>query len=465
MFRNELVTSEQIPVTSIWLLLYYMRFLIVSGDLTIGDLPVQLVEEGHEVRLYIEDPNYRTAMDGHVKKVADWKKELDWVKREDGVIVFDGIGWGATQDELRKEGFNIFGGSRLGEKLERSRVFGQNIIASRGLLTAPLIDFKNVDQAYKYAKKNPNRWVIKQNDNKSSDITYIGMFRDGHDVVDVLASYRQNEKIKDHPVSLHRYIEGIEISVARFFNGRDWVGPIEISFEHKRFMNDGIGPMTSEMGTLTWYSSNEKQRLYADVLEPLTDFLIEADFRGDCAINCVVNARGIYLLEATMRIGTPIIHSQRRLHISPWGEFLSAIARGEQYKLKWHKNKFAIVMVIAVPPFPYITDAEYVKHQNSYTPVYTERLTKKDKQRVLFDQVRNDTVTGELVVSGPPGYVAYTTGLGDTVEKARNEALGLARKLIIPNAMYRTDIGVAFETKQRDKLIQWGVIEAEDWWK
>jgi cystathionine beta-lyase family protein involved in aluminum resistance len=36
--------------------------------------------------------------------------------------------------------------------------------------------------------------------------------------------------------------------VARFFNGNDWVGPIEINVEHKSFLNDNIGPLTAEMG-------------------------------------------------------------------------------------------------------------------------------------------------------------------------------------------------------------------------
>lgn len=49
---------------------------------------------------------------------------------------------------------------------------------------------------------------------------------------------------------LQEKVEGEEVVVARYFNGRDWVGPIEVSIEHKRMFPGGMGPNTFEMGSL-----------------------------------------------------------------------------------------------------------------------------------------------------------------------------------------------------------------------
>ncbi len=52
-----------------------------------------------------------------ITRVADWRAELAWVKAagDDGVIVFENVAEqrGAVQDDLRAQGFNVIGGSRL----------------------------------------------------------------------------------------------------------------------------------------------------------------------------------------------------------------------------------------------------------------------------------------------------------------------------------------------------------------
>ena len=57
-------------------------------------------------------------------------------------------------------------------------------------------------------------------------------------------------------------------------------------------------------------------------------------------------------MEATARLGSPIVHLHSEIHKSPWGEFLYAIAKGENYNLKWEKG-FGLVVLVAIPPFPY----------------------------------------------------------------------------------------------------------------
>jgi phosphoribosylamine--glycine ligase len=60
-----------------------------------------------------------------------------------------------------------------------------------------------------------------------------------------------------------------------------------------------------------------------------------------------------------------------------------------------------------------------------------------------------------LIVAGDSGYNLISTGSGTTLEDAKRMAYHRVDKVKIPNMMYRTDIGFAWE-EDLAKLRQWG---------
>lgn len=221
-----------------------MRILFISGELIAGDLPYRLSEEGCDVKLFIEHPDQKDCQTGFVPKIADWHNELDWVGKT-GLIVFDDVGYGEIQDQLRRDGFRVFGGSAGGDRLELDRGFAQDIFASLGLEVLPTLTFEHPAEAVSHIRASaPCRWVIKQN-NHDSALCYVGELDDGSDAVAVLEAY-QLRGIRD--VSLQQAVNGIEVGVARFFNGMDWIGPVELNIEHKALCDGDVGPKTGEMG-------------------------------------------------------------------------------------------------------------------------------------------------------------------------------------------------------------------------
>lgn len=433
-----------------------MNILFISTDCIAIALAHRLKDEGNCVKLFINKKDSKRNLDNIVEKVSNWRKELKWVGK-DGLIVFDDVGWGKTQDKLRKKGYRVIGGSYLTDRLEKEREFGQEIFKKYGLKTVPLKDFDDIEDAIIYIKNNPARWVVKHNGHDAKFLTYVGRFEDGRDVISVLKNYLQNKYLNRQTISLHKYVSGVEIGVGRYFNGKEWVGPIEINVEHTRFFPDDIGPVTSEMGTLAWYCDDEKNKLFVDVLEKIRPFLIESGFKGDFEVNCMVNEEGIYPLEATSRFGTPIIHLQMELHNSSWTEFLSALADGKGCDLKYKKG-FGIVNLLATPPFP------YGKKNNKDTlfgvNVYLDLLSEEEKKHVYFEEIakRVGKHEGELYISNTDGYIMYTTSVADSIREAREKSLSIANKIIIPKVFFRNDIGKKFEDEDFSKLKNWGIL-------
>lgn len=433
-----------------------MKILFISNDLLGGNIARLLSLEGHDVKIHIGDKKRGANFDYLLKKTKNWKSELSWVGK-DGLIVFDDIGYGSIQTKLRKQGYRVFGGSQYGDKLETDREYAQKIFAEHGLKTKETKDFENIYDAIEYIQKNPDAWVVKQNGSASKSINYVGYFKDGKDVISLLKNYAVNPKINRERLTLQRRIDGIEIGVGRYFNGNDWVGPIEFNIEYKKFMSGDIGPTTSEMGTVAWYSENEKNKLYKEALEPLKPFLQKIDYRGDFEINCIVNETGAYPLEATPRFGSPIIHLHSELHGSHWGEFLAAIADGKKHNLKWKKG-IGIVILLAVPPFPYQKNDK----NNSFfgINIFFDKITKEEMTHVHFEEMSIDMENpDQYYISDSRGYIMYVTSVEKTLEKAQENAYSIIKKIIIPKIIYRNDIGDKFLKEDRKKLKKWGYID------
>ncbi len=436
-----------------------MRVLFISQELIAAGLCPLLKQDGHDVRLYIEEESLRDCYSGFVNKTENWHRELQWVGK-DGLIIFDDIGFGVEQDRLRLEGYRVVGGSALGDRLEGDRFYGQEIFGRFGLREIPSFNFDSAEIAIQHVDAFPDvQWVVKRNgSNHLSVFNYVGQLSDGRDVKNVLRRYINMENCSIH---LQKKIVGVEIGVGRYFNGEDWVGPIEMNIEHKSLMQNGVGPATPEMGTLMWYDSNESNLLFQETLAKLKSYLHDIDFRGDFDINCIVNSEGAWPLEATARFGTPSTAMQAELHISPWGDFLGAIADKQEYRLQFRKG-YGIVVTIAIPPFPYqFLSKEYAS--NDLEIYFRDPVTEDDMRRhYFFEEVaREKDSIGEwrYIVKGHKGCVVHVTGFGGTIVEAREAAYSRVRNIVVPKMFYREDIGLNFLQKDFDLLKKWGWID------
>jgi phosphoribosylamine-glycine ligase len=223
-----------------------MKFLFVTREALSVDLAWQLTKEGHEVSFYVQNQSEKDVGDGFVAKVDQWEPQKDWAD----VIIFDDIGFAATADKLRAEGKFVVGGTPYTDKLEDDREFGQEELKKVGVNILPSWNFTSFDEAVAFMKLYPDRYVIKPSGKAQNEkeLLFVGQEEDGKDVEQVLEHYKQKWSSKIKIFLLQKYAQGVEVAVGAFFNGNDFIEPININFEHKRLFPNDIGPSTGEMG-------------------------------------------------------------------------------------------------------------------------------------------------------------------------------------------------------------------------
>ena len=90
--------------------------------------------------------------------------------------------------------------------------------------------------------------------------------------------------------------------------------------------------------------------------------------------------------------------------------------------------------------------------------LFREELSAAEREHLHYCEVaaRGGDEADGLVASGVVGDLMIATGRGDTVETAQHAAYALARKVVVPNLRYRTDIADRFLREDREKLVRWG---------
>ena len=423
-----------------------IKFLFVSTYGGIMDLARKILAEGHEVRFWIEGKTERNVGDGFVPKVDEWKPHVDWAD----VIVFDDVEYGAVCEDLRRKGKAVVGGSAYGDKLELDRDFGQHEMKAVGMTVLPSWDFDSFDAAIEFVTKHPDRYVVKPNGAAQNEkvLSYVGQDDDGKDVVHMLSFYKRGWGKKIQGFQVQKHATGVEVAVGAYFNGKKFILPACVNFEHKRLMNDEIGPSTGEMGTTMFWSG--ENTLVRETVLRFEERLAASGYVGYFDLNCIATHRGIVPLEATCRFGFPTYNIQMDAILSPIGEFFAALARGEDYHLRTKKG-FQVGVVVAVPPYPFEDPAAFHRFSEDAVILWRREM----HEGIHPCEVRLED--GDWLLSGASGYSLVVTGTANTMIDARKEAYSRVRNILIPNMMYRTDIGERW-ARDGDLLQSWGLL-------
>ncbi|HEX5659221.1 MAG TPA: hypothetical protein VFX59_18635 [Polyangiales bacterium] len=423
-----------------------MRVLGVGHHVALGDLYLRLLARGCDVRVFADDAD--DILLGDVPRCADWRDQLAWVGKG-GVILFESTGFGAQQDELRQQGYRVFGGSAFGDRLELERDFGQQVARACGMRTAEMIDFDGFDDALAFVRAHPARYVLKYHGDKLAKTrNYVAKLDSGADMIAMLEHQRRTFPI-DEPALfvLMRHVRGVEVGVGGFFDGQRFLTPTNLDYEHKRFFPGDLGELTGEMGTLVSYRRSEK--LFAATLGRVAPILAESGHVGYVNLNLIVNDDGAFPLEFTTRLGVPGYAILEALHVDPWDVILQGVL--EKRGSFETRDGYAVGVVLTVPPFPY---ADGYERLGKNTPIHLNGVTLEETRHLHYAEVRRE---GEqLLTAGQIGYIMVVTGRGATAPEARRGSYALVDKVVIPNLRYRNDIGLNYEQRDHAELVRLG---------
>jgi phosphoribosylamine--glycine ligase len=432
-----------------------MRFLGIGDTCDLGALYMRLLADGHEVKVFVGEPLAHGTMAGLVEHTSSWQGELDWIKAsgKDGIILFENVAEsrGELQDNLRKDGFNVIGGSGYGDRLENDRAFAQRVLTDIGLQTARVEEFDDLEIADEFLMKHPGRYVLKFNGpNFSSKDNYVGRLSNGADVRAVLSA--KASQIQDNfSFVLMEHVDGVEMGVGAYFDGQRFVGKACLDWEHKRFFPGNLGELTGEMGTIATF--DRSRRFFERTLNRMTPLLAAGGYCGYINLNTIVNRLGIWPLEFTCRFGYPGFAVLGPLQETNWADLFAAMAhRTGAVRMR---PGFCAAIVLTTPPFPY--DRKAVEEPVGLPVIFDGELRTKDRDHLYYGEV--GLSNGRLVTSGQYGWTMVATGVSGTIEAARNEAGALAEKIVVPNVRYRHDIGSDLIERDFELVEHFGMLD------
>ena len=413
-----------------------MRFLGVGDNCDLGALYLRLIEDGHDVRISIANPLCQGTLAGLVEQVPDWIAELPWIRAvgSDGIILFENVakGRGEAQDALRRDGFNVIGGSAYGDRLENDRGYAQRVLADIGLSTARFWEFATREEALQFLQERPARYVLKFNGPTAAVDNYVGRLSDGRDLRAFLARLKPSDS--NASLILTQYVEGVEMGVGAYFNGAKFLTPACLDWEHKRFFPDDLGELTGEMGTVVTY---ERTRRFFEVTLGRMEKLLEANgYCGYVNLNTIVNEQGIWPLEFTCRFGYPGFAILDPLQQTSWSDLFQAMITRSRPSFDTAPG-FAVGVVLTTPPFPY--PRSQVPEPIGLPVLFEGELTTEDRGHLHYCEVGLED--GDLVTSGIYGWTMVVTGVGASIAIAQERANRLAERVLVPNVRYRRDIG------------------------
>ena len=335
-------------------------------------------------------------------------------------------------DAVRAAGIACFGPSADAARIEGSKAFAKDVMATAGVRTAVSETVESLallDSAldrFGPAAGQP-AWVVKDDGLAAGKGVVV--------TADRAAARAHAATLLEsgHPVLLESFLDGPEVSLFCLVDGTTVV-PLLPAQDFKRVGDGDTGPNTGGMGAYTplpWLSEELRATIARDVVEPVAAELARrgCPFSGLLYAGLAMTASGPAVVEFNCRFGDPETQAVLALLDSPLGRLLHATATGrlaEFGRLRW-RDGYAVTVVLAAENYP-------------GRPRVGDIVTGAQGEGILHAGTarRED---GAVVSSG--GRVLSVVGTGSDLVAARAAAYRTMSSIQLPGSHFRTDIGLA----------------------
>lgn len=337
-------------------------------------------------------------------------------------------------DRLQAAGRTGLGPSAAAARLESSKAFAKEVMASAGVPTARSGTFTKLEKALRAIESHPEPLVVKASGLAAGKGAIVCATRTEarQAVMAMLGQGIFGEA--GRTVVIEEFLEGEELSVLAITNGTD-LTLLPAAQDHKRLGEGDQGPNTGGMGAYSPVGLADAAllaRVEREVLYPTLEEMRRrrCPFSGVLYAGLMVDAAGrLNVIEFNCRLGDP--ETQAILPRVGTGllESFAAAARGEPIPALVLTGRAAVTTVLAAAGYP---DAP------AKGAAITIPETLLAGTLVFHGGTRRDE--GGLLRTAA-GRVLAVTGLGDTFAEARRSSADAAGRIEFEGKQYRRDIG------------------------
>ena len=347
-------------------------------------------------------------------------------------------------DKLRAAGIDVFGPGAKGAELEGSKAFAKDMLERQRIPTAASRRFDRSGPAKAYLE-GCTIWpqVIKADGLAAGKgVIICPDVESALRAIDQLMEERKLGAAGDR-ILVEEFLEGEEASVLAITDG-EAILILEPVVDHKQVGDGDSGPNTGGMGVYSPAPSMSK-RLLRQIEQRIVIPSIhglrreEIPFRGVLFVGLMITDQGPRVLEYNVRFGDPETQAIARRFKSDLLPYLRATARGELANMappEWD-SRFCVGVVAASEGYP----GSYRKGDRIRGIEAAEA-----REGVAVFHAGTCTNDGKLVTSG--GRVLCVTGMGETIEAARESAYGAFDEIDWAGKFCRRDIGARVEGRK-----------------
>jgi len=339
-------------------------------------------------------------------------------------------------DRLRAAGFATFGPSEQAARLEGSKAFAKDVMASAGVPTAMAHVCDTLDEVEVAFDQFGAPYVVKDDGLAAGKGVVVT-----DDRTVALDHARDCLAKPGARVVVEEYLDGPEVSLFCLTDG-ETVVPLQPAQDFKRVFDGDLGPNTGGMGAyspLPWAPDDLVADVVARVVQPTVDELRHrgTPFVGVVYAGLALTSRGLRVIEFNARFGDPETQVVLARLRTPLAHVLLAAATGNLHDLedlRW-RDGAAVTVVVAAENYP-------------GTPVTGREIgglaaaNEVDEAYVLHAGTAYGD-DGAVLSTG--GRVLSVVGVGATLADARERAYEAVDLLALEGSHHRSDIALAAE--------------------
>ena len=337
-------------------------------------------------------------------------------------------------DLFRENGLLIFGPNKFSSQLESSKEFSKIFMKRNNIPTARFESFSDFNKALNYVRESEFPLVVKADGLAAGKgVRVCTKLSEAEEFL----KFVMKDKIfsvSGEKVVIEEFLEGEEASFFVFTDGKS-ILPLDSSQDHKRLLDDDMGPNTGGMGAYSpapIVDEETRNNIMKDIVEPVfAGFKKDKiNYTGVLYIGLMIKNKKSRVVEFNCRFGDPETQPLLyRLDSDAFDLFfMTAVVRLDEYELKW-KDKSSITVVMAAKGYP----GRYE------TGLAIKGIQGFEKKNVTIFHAGTANIQGETVING--GRVLGITAEATTLKDAISLVYTAISELDSTNLVYRKDIG------------------------